>query len=157
MRVYDYQYNAFKVIDMPKDGKKFLIGLGVKEKLLEKLNENIVNHLVSFAMDHATMQDIAKKITQLAFMELNGKKNAVTLASIGIATIDQLKALNDEQISEILVIYEMNKDVKIAIKNVKKALVSQQQEKLYFESGGLKGEYFLDSDVSFDDDASDQL
>lgn len=138
---------------MNRDGVKFLISLGMKEKLLEKLSKEIIDDLVSFAIDHSTIPNISMTLAQLAFMELNGKLGALKLASHGVATLDQLKNLSELQISEILIDYNSHKDEKISIKNVKKALISGQQEKLYFESGGLKGEYHTQNEH---DDADDE-
>jgi hypothetical protein len=131
---------------MKKDTNKFLLELGVKEKLLSKLKDSLISQLASYAMDHVKAPNIAQLVTLIAFMELNGKKGAAELAAEGIVTPEQLKSLEAHQISQILGDFYINHDINIAIKNVRKYVIANQQEKLYLQSGGLKGEYHLYKD-----------
>ena len=95
-------------------------------------------------MEHTKSENLLNSLVQLASMEANNKKGAAYLASNNIATISQLKNLRSEQIETVIDDLYHHNDYKIAIKAIKQYIILNQQEKLYYESGGVNGEYFVD-------------
>lgn len=130
----------------------FLVKLGVRQALIDKLNDKQIEGLLEFSMDHVKTPNIANTLIQLASMELNNKKGAIMLAVDGLANAIQLKNLTAEQVKSIVEDYAFHEDKKITIKNVKKMLVLNQQEKLYTRTDGIKGEFFIDPKDAEDED-----
>jgi DNA repair protein RadC len=123
--------------------KEHLLNLGLKEALLEKLDAELLSLMVSYAMDHASNANIAQNLISLASMEIRYKKGAIFLASNGIATVQQLKNISAEEIIKICELYKYSNDLDLASKAVLRALILEQQERLYNQTRGVKGEYFI--------------
>lgn len=124
--------------------KNYLIELGMKEVLVNKLNDEQIENILSFAMEHQKSENLLNSLIQLASMESNNKKGASFLAVNNIATISQLKNLRPDQIETVIDDLYHHNDHKLAIKSIKQYIIINQQEKLYYESGGVNGEYFVD-------------
>ena len=130
----------------------FLIKQGFKQALIDKLNDKQIEGLLEFAMDHIKTANLGHTLIQLASMELHNKKGAIMLAVDGLANAIQLKNLSSEQVRGIVEDYAFHEDKKITMKNVKRMLVLNQQEKLYTHTDGIKGEYFIDPKDMEDED-----
>ncbi len=130
----------------------FLIKQGFKQALIDKLNDKQIEGLLEFSMDHVKTPNLGHTLIQLASMELHNKKGAIMLAVDGLANAIQLKNLTAEQVKAIVEDYAFHEDKKITIKNVKKMLVFNQQEKLYTHTDGIKGEFFIDPKDAEDED-----
>lgn len=128
---------------MPKSNRDFLIQHGMKEQLVDKLDNAQVKCLVAFAMDNIKVPQLLQMLIQIASMEIRDKPGAAVLAMHAIATAVQLKNLTGEQIAGLVNEFRFSGDENIARRSVKKMLIDGQQEKLYFRSGGIKGEYYL--------------
>ena len=124
--------------------KKTLVDFGMKEALVEKLDDAQAKDIVAFAMDNPKGENLLQMLIQLASMEIRNKRGAAYLACHGIANTIQLKNLNGEQIEQIVDDYQSSADDKLAIKAVKDAIVANQQEKLYMQTDGMKGEFYED-------------
>jgi hypothetical protein len=132
--------------------QSFLLKIGMKQALLDKLNKVQIEGLLSFAMDHMKAPNLSLMVVQLASMELNKKSGSIMLAANGLATPIQLKNLTHEQVKMIHDDYTFHEDSKIAVKTIKKMLVFNQQEKLYTHTDGIKGEFFIDPKDAEDED-----
>jgi len=128
---------------MPKNNRDFLVKSGMKEQLVVKLDNSQVKCLVAFAMDNIKAPNLLQMLIQLASMEIRDKPGAASLAMHSIATVVQLKNLTGEQIAELDNEFRYSGDEIISRRHVKAMLIAGQQEKLYFKSGGIKGEYHL--------------
>jgi hypothetical protein len=128
---------------MGSDNRKFLLDKGLKDKLLDKLSPGVLKNLVAFAMDNIKAPELQKLLIKLASMEINGKAGASALAVEKVANIEQIKNLEVEQISELNALYEGHEDLLSLKKLAMKMLINNQQERLYYGSGGNKGEYYL--------------
>lgn len=124
--------------------KSHLLKLGLKAPLLDKLDTSQITNLLEFSMENSKEADLQRQLLQLASMETSNKKGATYLAIHEIATIQQLKNLTADQIETVIADLNFSQDSKLAVKAVKKYIVLNQQEKMYFESGGVKGEYYVD-------------
>lgn len=122
----------------------YLVNLGMKQALVDKLDDEQIEHLLSFAMDNSESETLLQSLIKLASMEIRDKQGAAFLAANGLATIAQLKNLRPEQIEMVIDDLYHHNDHKIAIKSIKQYIILNQQEKLYYESGGVNGEYFVD-------------
>lgn len=129
---------------MKNESKKYLQELGLKELLLDKLNKLQLDHLASYAMDHAEQSNLTQNLIQLAAMESRGKTGAIELAEKGIASVSQLKNLSIEDIKLVSEIYELSRDEDLARKEVMQMIVLAQQEKIFSHSSGKKGEFYAD-------------
>lgn len=125
------------------DSREFLMRHGMKEKLIMKLDEPQINDLIAFAMDHINVSNLDNLLIQLASMEVRGKAGAIKLAANGIGTVIQLKNLNPDQIKQLVDELEAEKDIALVSREIKRMLIESQQEKLYFRTDGVKGEYYL--------------
>jgi hypothetical protein len=125
------------------DNPAFLNQLGMNQKLVTKLDISQIKNLSAFAMDHIKDGDLLQMLIQLASLEMREKKGAIVLAANSIATIIQLKSLTPAQVLKLMEIYELDRNEAITRRHLKKMLIENQQEKLYFKSGGVKGEYYL--------------
>jgi hypothetical protein len=128
---------------MKKNNRNFLIEHGMKEQLVMKLDNTQVKCLTAFAMDNISAPNLLQMLIQLASMEIRGKPGALELATHSIANVVQLKNLNEEQIAKLVDELHLSGDELLVRRLAKKMLIASQQEKLYFKSGGVKGEYYL--------------
>jgi hypothetical protein len=124
--------------------KNYLISLGMKEALVDKLNNKNIEGLLIFAMEHSKASNLLQMLIQLASMEMSNKSGAIRLAANGVATPVQLKNLTAEQVQTAVDDYDFHEDRIITLKSIKKMLIFNQQEKLYTHTDGVKGEYFID-------------
>ena len=125
---------------MVKIDETFLLKLGMKELLLAKLNNEQKKHLIAYAMDQHGNKDVIRNLILLASMELSGKAGAILLAVENTATISQLKILDKSKIAQLAHEYSHHKDPTTIIKMIKEFIISEQQEKLYNKTRGIKGE-----------------
>ncbi len=130
----------------------YLISLGMKEALIAKLDDEQIENILSYAMEHSKSENLLNSLIKLASMESRDKKGAAFLACNDIATISQLKNMRAEQIEVVIDDLYHHNDHQIAIKAVKQYIILNQQEKLYYESGGVNGEYFVDPKSPGDED-----
>ena len=117
------------------NGRVFLSEHGIKVGIVDKLNDEQVMNIVSFALDHITISDLSRLIVLLASMELSKKPGSAFLASNGIATPEQLKNLSEEQVYNIAEDYRASKDEKEASRAVRDAIISGQQRQISFHEG----------------------
>ena len=129
-----------------------LIELGLKEALLDKLSDSQINDLLAYSIDESKNKELLKNLILLASMELHNKHGVIFLAVSHIATPQQLKNLTADQVEMLVSDYNYHHDLKLAIKSAKRFIVINQQEKMYFESGGVKGEYFIDPHSTEEDE-----
>lgn len=113
-----------------KNERLKLIQYGLKEALLNKLNDKQIIDILAFSMDHINASNLVQMLIQLASMEAGGKYGAAYLASEGVASTIQLKNLSAEQIDEIMGDYMMHQDKALAIKAIKEKIIEGQQDKL---------------------------
>lgn len=120
--------------------KEYLLELGMKEKLIDYLNEKQIARLAEYGLDHHDDPNLLKTLISLASLERKGKKGAIAIVSEGIITPLQAKNLDKDQIMEILELY--NSDENHTAFNLKNArtlakhfIVSNQQEKVHQETG----------------------
>ncbi len=139
-------------VKIKKLDSSFLLKMGMKQALLDKLDKVQIEGLLSFAMDHMKASNLGQMLIQLASMELNKKSGSIMLAASGLATPIQLKNLSYEQVKMVHDDYTFHEDAKITIKTIKKLLVLNQQEKLYTHTDGIKGEFFVDPKDVEDED-----
>jgi len=130
----------------------YLISLGMKEALIAKLDDEQLENILSYAMEHSKSENLLSSLINLASMESRDKKGAAFLACNDLATISQLKNMRAEQIEVVIDDLYHHNDHQIAIKAVKQNIILNQQEKLYYESGGVNGEYFVDPKSSDGDE-----
>lgn len=121
-----------------------LIELGLKEALLSKLDNSQISNLLEYSIEESKNKELTKNLIILASMEANNKKGATYLALSHVATVQQLKNLSADQIEMLIADFKFHHDLKLAIKAAKRFIVINQQEKMYFESGGVQGEYYVD-------------
>lgn len=129
-----------------------LLELGLKDALLGKLSDRQIEDLLDFSLENSKDKDLPKILLQLASMEASNKKGAAYLALNDVATVAQLKNLTADQVEIVTADLKFHQDAKMAVKAVKKFVVLNQQEKMYFESGGLRGEYYVDPHAEFEDE-----
>lgn len=134
---------------MKKLDINYMVGLGIKKELINRLDGNEKQYLGAFTMDHATSFQLAKMATQLILMELRDKPGALQLASLGLATSMQLKNLSATQINAALDNFKLHNDLTVASDFVRRMLITDQQNKLYEKTGGVKGDYTAEK---FDED-----
>lgn len=115
--------------------RELLLEHGIKQLLLDKLNDTQINDIAAFALDHIQSSNLQHMIIQLASMEVRNRHGSAFLASNGVATIEQLKSLSIEQISLIADEYRSDKDYTNAIRSVRDAIIEAQQEQLAFHRG----------------------
>lgn len=130
----------------------YLIKLGMKQALIDKLSAAQVQGLLEFTMDHMKAPNLLQTLIQLASMELHHKEGAIMLAVDGIASAIQLKNLTIDQVKSLVDDHAFHEDKKITTRNLKKMLVLNQQEKLYTHTDGIKGEFFVDPKDVEDED-----
>lgn len=116
-----------------------LIKLGMKEMMLNKLNEEQKKFLISYAMEYVNNKEVTKYLIMLASMELQGKLGAAFLASEKLATIPQLKILTEHQIAHLASDYAYHQTPSLIIKDIKEILIDEQQEKIYSKTHGIRG------------------
>lgn len=124
--------------------KNTLVQLGMKQALVDKLGDKVIQNLLAIYMDNHKKPELLHTLIKLASMELNNKQGASILAVLGIATTEQMKELKAEQIKQVVEDYQYHEDEKICIKMVKEMLIANQQEKMFLKSDGLKGELYVD-------------
>lgn len=120
-----------------------LIEVGIKQALLNQLDSTVIKQLISYTMDNFKAPTLLQNLSDLISLELKGKKGAVYLALLHLASLRQLKSLTASEILEIIDDYKSHKDSQATSKNIKSILVSHQQNKLYDKTEGVKGEYYL--------------
>lgn len=121
-----------------------LADLGMKQALIDKLDPESRNMLIAYAMDNMSIPTLLQSLIQLASMELQGKKGAISLAYNGLANHTQLKSISSRQIAELCADYAFHQDKAIIIKTIKQMLIISQQEKMFNKTMGVKGEFFVD-------------
>lgn len=120
--------------------KEYLLDLGMKEKLIDYLNEEQIAKLAEYGLDYHDNPNLLKTLISLASLERHGKIGAIQIVYEGIITPLQAKNLEKEQIVEILNLY--NSDENHTAFNLKNArtlakhfIISNQQEKVHQETG----------------------
>jgi len=124
--------------------RTYLINIGMKKALVDKLSDKNIQGLLSFSMEHSKASNLLNMVIQLASMELKNKEGSIFLASEGLATPAQLKDLSPEQVVQALDDFHFHEDPKLTIKYIRQMVIVNQQEKLYHHSGGIKGEFYMD-------------
>jgi nucleotidyltransferase/DNA polymerase involved in DNA repair len=127
---------------MTPNAKKYLIDLGMKDLLVNKLSVVQQDQLASFAMDNVGKSNLLQMLIQLSCLETRGKMGSIILAAQGVATVQQLKNLEISDVEEVFDYFNFHKDADLAQKEVIRMLVSEQQEKIYNCTSGQKGEEF---------------
>lgn len=112
------------------DPLNYLLSLGIKEGLLNKLNDSQKSSLAEFALDNANMVNLVQNLIILASMEISGKSGAIFLAAQKFATITQLKNLESQDITNVIEDYKVHGDEVLVIQSIKKFIIKKQQKKL---------------------------
>lgn len=131
---------------MLNNSKQYLIGLGLKELLLDKLTAEQLDDLASYAMEVSQQPNLQQNLIQLAAMESRGKVGAIKLVEKQIVSISQLKNLSNEDVKHVIEVFETSGDEDVAQKEALELIVVGQQEKLFNFTGGAKGEFYVNRD-----------
>jgi predicted transcriptional regulator len=110
---------------------KYLLELGVNEKLLQQLDVKQQKQLVLFSKKYADPKVAARLTMQLGYLELRSHKGAIYLAVHSIASILQIKNMTPDQLLEVVEEYEHNHDMKAAVECMTAHIVANQQHKLH--------------------------
>jgi hypothetical protein len=81
--------------------KQYLIDLGLKDALLEKLSEYQLESMAEFAINNHNSPHLQKDLIAIASLELNGKEGVIDLIKNNVITSQQAKSLDNKQIREV--------------------------------------------------------
>ncbi|MBS0235819.1 MAG: hypothetical protein JSS50_00610 [Proteobacteria bacterium] len=115
--------------------RKFLLDRMIKPQLVSKLSDIQVLNIVSFALDHTHASNLNHILVQLASLDLLKHEACSFLVGNKVATVEQLKSLNKEQISSIAEDYRGDSDFDNAVRMVREAVIEGQQKQLAFYQG----------------------
>lgn len=82
--------------------KKYLLELGLKEALLNKLSEHQLINMVEFALNHHNSPHLQRDLIGIASLELGGKEGVIELVINDVVTPQQAKSLNNDQVKTVI-------------------------------------------------------
>ena len=128
---------------MRYDKRQYLVELGIREKLLDYLNQDQLTKLAEFAMDNHNSPDLLQLLINLASLERQGKVGAIELVARDIINTRHAKSLQSGQIQQILDMYHIPENDEL--ENLKNArllarqfILTNQEAKSEHEQAKLK-------------------
>ena len=105
--------------------------LGIKEELLNSLDEEQLEGLVAFTELHKGSSWVQKLTIQLLFLEKRGHEGAIYLARHNIANILQIKSLLPEQVKALVEEHSLYHNTDAVSRQVTDYIIENQQYSLH--------------------------